>query len=65
MSDVGANLKLASDTGYPIFAYLVDPQGETLGQTSNTQVDSAGHQTFTKTLQMFHMAPSAGRGPWC
>jgi len=50
------------DPHYPVFGFLVDPQGQPLDVQSTAILDSHGNLTgFGNTLQFFEKTPAAGR----
>jgi hypothetical protein len=61
-TDLDASVTLADDPGDQLIGYLVDPNGQTVGSSSNYTTDNSGNQTATRWVTMYHVAPQPG--PW-
>jgi hypothetical protein len=59
--DLDASLTLANDPNDVLIGYLVDPNGQTVGYSTNQTVDGSGNPTTTRFLNMYHVAPTPGR----
>lgn len=59
-SDLDVGLTLANDPQDVAIAFLVDPNGQTLGYSSNVTADSNNHQALSTTLNLYHASPQPG-----
>jgi Subtilase family len=63
-TDLDASVALATDPGNELIAYLVNPNGQTVGYSSNYTLlpTSTGLQPgATRYMQIYHVAPEAGQ----
>ena len=64
-AELAASVALHSDPGEALVGYLVDPEGQTAGYSSNyTVVPKTGSRLVagsTRYLEMYHVAPQAGQ----
>jgi hypothetical protein len=61
LRDLGVGLRVAGNTNEEIQAYLISPQGEALGNTSNQAPTASGDLASSSRLQIFQHAPAPGR----
>ncbi|UWE10319.1 S8 family serine peptidase [Actinacidiphila bryophytorum] len=60
--DVGVSLSLRGDPDETVFGYLISPDGQILGKSTNVTADASGNPTgFADSLQTFHRDPAPGR----
>ncbi|HWH12566.1 MAG TPA: S8 family serine peptidase [Solirubrobacteraceae bacterium] len=59
--DLDAHLSLANDPNDTLIAYLVDPNGQTVGYSTNDTTDVDGNPVPTSTVDLYHVAPTPGR----
>jgi len=59
--DLDASLTLANDPNDTLIAYLVDPNGQTVGYSTNDTTDAAGNPLPTRFVSLYHTAPAPGR----
>jgi hypothetical protein len=59
--DLDASVTLANDPNDTLIAYLVDPNGQTVGYSTNDTTDASLNPLPTRFLNMYHVAPVAGR----
>ena len=63
-TDLDASVALATDPGDELVAYLVDPNGQTVGYSSNYTLEPSGGglaPAATQYTQIYHVAPLAGQ----
>lgn len=59
--DVEVSVALANDPGDQLLGFLVDPNGQTVGYSSNFTTDNFGKPTATPYVTLFHANPESGR----
>ena len=60
-TDLDVSVALATDPGDMLIATLVDPQGHTVGYSTNFTIDELGNPIATPDVSLYHVAPVAGR----
>ena len=58
--DVEASIKLANDPGDTVLGFLVDPNGQTVGYSSNDSTENLGTPVATIWMNLYHASPQAG-----
>jgi hypothetical protein len=60
--DLDASVTLANDPNDTVIGYLIDPNGQTVGYSTNDTTDAAGDTLVpTRFMNLYHVAPVAGR----
>jgi hypothetical protein len=59
--DLDASVTLANDPNDTLIAYLVDPNGQTVGYSTNLTTDASLNPLPTRFVSLYHVAPAAGR----
>jgi len=59
--DIDVSVTLSTDPGEELIALLVNPQGQTVGYSSNVTTDNFGAPLSTRWLDIYHVAPAAGQ----
>src|SRR5581483_9053691 len=59
--DLDVDVSLANDPDDTLIAYLVDPNGQTVGYSSNQTADPSYNITQTKDASLYRVNPAAGR----
>jgi hypothetical protein len=59
--DIDVSVTLSTDPGDELIGLLVDPQGQTVGYSTNVTTDNFGTPLSTPWLDIYHVAPAAGQ----
>ncbi|HEX3873141.1 MAG TPA: S8 family serine peptidase [Solirubrobacteraceae bacterium] len=59
--DLDASVTLANDPNDTLVAYLVDPNGQTVGYSTNLTTDASLNPLPTRFVNLYHVAPATGR----
>jgi len=55
-----AEINLATDPGDILTGYLIDPNGQNLGYSTNVTEDSQGNAVSTSSVDLYHASPAPG-----
>jgi len=58
--NIHAEINLATDPGDILTGYLIDPNGQNLGYSTNVTEDSLGNPVSTKSVDLYHANPMPG-----
>ena len=58
--NIHAEINLATDPGDLVTGYLIDPNGQNLGYSSNVTENSLGNPISTKSVDLYHASPTPG-----
>src|SRR5215469_16780439 len=59
--NIHAEINLATDPGDVLTGYLIDPNGQNLGYSTNVTEDSLGNPVSTKSVDLYHANPTPGK----
>jgi hypothetical protein len=60
-TDLDVSVALADDPNDLLVAFLVDPNGQTVGYSTNYTTDNFGTPVATRYVNLYHLAPVAGQ----
>lgn len=60
-TDLAVSVALANDPGDALIGYLVDPNGQTVGYSSNITTDGSFNPISTRFVTLYHATPAAGQ----